>query len=87
MPDQKSRENKAVIDWSGHQVTKPSFEGIKILDDFDISSLLPRIDWAPFFRSWELAGSFPRILTDDIVGATASQLYEDAKDMLQKILD
>jgi 5-methyltetrahydrofolate--homocysteine methyltransferase len=83
---EKSRENKAVVDWSDYQITKPSFEGVRIFDDYDLSTLVPRIDWAPFFRSWELAGSFPRILTDEVVGESATALYEDALLMLEKII-
>ncbi|PCJ50989.1 MAG: methionine synthase [Gammaproteobacteria bacterium] len=84
---EKSRKNKAISDWSSYQATKPSFEGIKIFDDYELSALVPRIDWAPFFRSWELAGSFPRILSDETVGETATELYEDAQLMLQKIIN
>jgi len=84
---EQSRENKAVVDWSEYQITKPSFEGIRLYDDYDLSVLVPRIDWAPFFRSWELAGSFPRILSDEIVGESATQLYEDARVMLDKIVN
>jgi len=83
----QSRDNHAVIDWSRYQPTRPSFDGIRVFDDVDLGKISAFIDWSPFFRSWELAGSFPRILDDEIIGEQATHLYQDAQNMLQKIMD
>jgi len=60
---------------------------VKIYDDFSIEEILKYIDWTPFFRTWELAGKYPDILTDNIVGEQAANLFLDAKNMLKKIID
>jgi len=83
----KSRENRAKIDWHNYSVTKPSFEGIRVFDDYDLKNLISHIDWTPFFRSWELAGSFPKILDDEVVGESATKLYQDAQRMLECIVN
>ncbi len=82
-----SRNSKADLDWDNFQAYQPKFIGNKIFDNYPLADLLERIDWAPFFRSWELAGSFPKILTDEVVGETATKLYNDAQAMLKKIID
>jgi 5-methyltetrahydrofolate--homocysteine methyltransferase len=64
-------------------VAKP---GVHVFDDWDLADLRQYIDWTPFFRAWELAGNFPAILTDEVVGASASALYEDAQAMLDTIV-
>ncbi len=83
----QARENKHALDWSTYQATAPSFLGLKSFDNFPLEELRERIDWTPFFQSWELAGKFPRILEDKIVGEEASRLYNDAQSMLDKIID
>ncbi len=60
--------------------------GITVFDDYDLAELRPYIDWTPFFQAWELAGHYPAILTDDIVGAQASELFRDAQAMLDRII-
>jgi len=82
-----ARANGVDIDWSAHKATKPSFLGLKQFDDIDLGKLVDYIDWSPFFRTWELAGHFPKILDDDVVGETATELYNDAQAMLKKIID
>lgn len=82
----QARENGAVLEFKG-KTHKPSFLGTKSFDDFPLSELRDYIDWTPFFASWELAGSFPAILTDNIVGESASSLYKDALVMLDKIIN
>jgi len=82
---EQSRENSTAIDWNEYQPVKPSFEGIRVFDEFDLSKLTDFIDWTPFFRSWELAGSFPRILDDKLIGEQAQSLYQDAQKMLQQL--
>ncbi|MEM9682747.1 MAG: vitamin B12 dependent-methionine synthase activation domain-containing protein, partial [Pseudomonadota bacterium] len=75
------------IDWTGDRPARPSFLGLRSFESYDLAELLPRIDWTPFFRTWELAGNYPAILQDDIVGEAARSLFEDAKDMLQRVVD
>ncbi|MEZ6023682.1 MAG: methionine synthase [Hyphomonadaceae bacterium] len=65
---------------------KPSFLGVRTFDEYPLEELVPYIDWTPFFASWELAGRFPMILEDDIVGEAASNLYRDAQAMLQQLV-
>jgi 5-methyltetrahydrofolate--homocysteine methyltransferase len=81
-----ARKFRLQVDWSNFEAYKPSFIGEKIFEDYPLESLIDRIDWTPFFRSWELAGKFPRILVDEVVGETASKLYQDAQDMLAQIV-
>lgn len=84
---EQARKNKFKIDWNRSNIIKPKHLGIKVIEDFDITSLKNYIDWTPFFRSWDLHGKFPQILNDDIVGKQASELYEEAKVMLNQIFD
>ena len=83
----QARANKTKIDWPAYQAVKPSQTGIQVFDDYPLQELVERIDWTPFFQSWELAGRYPRILTDEIVGEHATHLFEDAKKMLKQIVD
>lgn len=83
----QAREYAAKIDWSKTDITKPSFLGTKVFHDYPLHDLLPRIDWTPFFRSWQLAGKFPNILEDEVVGETAQKLYQDAQSMLKTIVE
>jgi 5-methyltetrahydrofolate--homocysteine methyltransferase len=78
--------NKALkIDWSGQPPVKPSFIGVRRFLDWDFSALEDRIDWRPFFQTWELAGRYPDLLQDPIVGEAARQLHDDALEMLAKL--
>jgi 5-methyltetrahydrofolate--homocysteine methyltransferase len=74
-------------DWNNYTPPKPSFTGTKVFDDYPLESLVDNIDWTPFFISWDLAGKYPRILTDEVVGEAATQLFADAQAMLKKIID
>jgi 5-methyltetrahydrofolate--homocysteine methyltransferase len=78
---------KASFDWAGYQPVVPTFTGAKVLENIDLNVLAEYIDWTPFFISWDLAGKFPRILTDEVVGEAATALYEDAQQMLRKLID
>ncbi|MFC3679965.1 methionine synthase [Bacterioplanoides pacificum] len=71
----------------GYQPPVPNKLGLSVYDDFDLAELVDYIDWTPFFISWELAGKFPRILEDEVVGEAATNLYNDARAMLQRIVD
>lgn len=83
----EARENHFKIDWTGYEPEKPSFTGVKTFEDYDLGELVGTIDWTPFFRTWELAGSYPKILTDNVVGRSAKDLFKDAEAMLEKIVD
>jgi 5-methyltetrahydrofolate--homocysteine methyltransferase len=82
-----SRANRFKIDWAGYQPPKPSFLGVRAFDDYDLAELARHIDWGPFFQTWELAGPYPDILTDEVVGEAASDLFADAQAMLKRIID
>ena len=83
----ESRAKKTPIDWTDFKVTEPQFTGHKVLLNVDLKELIPFIDWTPFFISWELAGRYPAILEDEVVGETARKLHEDALGLLNKIVD
>ena len=79
------RDNKYPIDWTNYTPPKPSFLGVKSFDDYDLGRLVDHIDWTPFFRTWELAGTYPKILKDEVVGEIATNLFADAEAMLKSI--
>ena len=79
--------NRPQRDWSTYQPPRPARPGITHLSDYPLSSLVERIDWTPFFRTWELAGRFPKILDDEIVGEAATSLYRDAREMLDRLVE
>ncbi len=80
-----AREHKLRIDWNTSEIVKPKELGIQTIKDLDLKILDTYIDWTPFFRSWDLAGRYPAILTDAVVGPQATELFEDAQKMLQRI--
>ncbi len=82
-----ARQHKTPIDWQAQPPVKPQFIGTKTLKDYPLSQLVERIDWTPFFQTWELAGSFPKILHDQVVGAQARQVYDDAQTMLTQMVE
>jgi len=82
-----ARDNAASAPFDVYKPVQPQFTGTKVLDDYPLADLVDRIDWTPFFRTWELAGSYPAILEDEIVGESARSLFEDAKAMLNQIID
>lgn len=82
----QARENHFKTDWSKYTPATPEQLGVFTFDDFPLTDLVDLIDWTPFFITWELAGKFPRILEDELVGQQASELYADAKRMLAEIV-
>jgi len=86
-PLAKARANKTQVDWASYQPTKPKFLGRRIFKNFDLSELASFVDWGPFFQTWDLAGRFPAILQDEVVGAEASRVYADGQAMLKKLVD
>lgn len=84
---EEARVNNFKIDWENTKISEPNTLGILVLEDQDLDKLVPYIDWTPFFRSWELHGKYPTILTDEVVGEQATDLFSDAQNMLKDILD
>ncbi len=82
-----ARGNAATPDFTAYTPKTPGFLGVEVLDNYPLADLIERIDWTPFFSTWELAGRYPRILDDEIVGSHARQLFDDAHAMLRRILD
>ena len=82
----QARANKVPIEWAGYEPVKPRQFGLIEYDDYPLESLVPRIDWRPFFAAWELYGRFPEILEDDKIGEVARSLHADAVTMLEKIV-
>ncbi|WP_028456125.1 methionine synthase [Chitinilyticum litopenaei] len=83
----EARANKFAPDWSGYVPVAPSFTGVREYTQYDLSELVPFIDWTPFFQSWELYGRYPAILQDEVVGEAARHLFDDAQKMLKKIVE
>lgn len=84
---EEARANKFPIDWNKTEITKPSFIGNKVFDNYDLKEISEYIDWTPFFHSWELKGSYPKIFNDPERGAEAKKLFDDAQKMLKQIID
>lgn len=82
----QARSNKFKIDWAGASIPIPRKLGVEKMENIDLRKLEPYIDWSPFFRSWDLHGRYPDILSDALVGKQATQLYEDARTMLRQIV-
>ena len=83
---EQARANAVKIDWQGYTPPKPAFLGTKSFE-VPTADLVPYIDWTPFFQSWELAGRYPAILDDEVVGEAARDLFENAQAMLKKIVE
>ncbi len=81
---EQARANKLIIDET--KLEKPNFLGVKILKDFDLAVLREVIDWTPFFQTWELAGKYPKILSDVLVGAEATQLFTEVNALMDKLI-
>jgi 5-methyltetrahydrofolate--homocysteine methyltransferase len=86
-PIAEARAHAFAIDWSAVSPPRPSFLGVQTLDDYPLQELVDRIDWTPFFTTWELRGHFPEILDDAKVGEAARSLHSDATALLRRIVD
>ncbi|WP_157634522.1 methionine synthase [Variovorax sp. Root318D1] len=86
-PLAKARANKTPIDWSGYTPPAPKFIGRRVFKNFDLTELAKYIDWGPFFQTWDLAGPFPAILKDEIVGTEAVRVYADGQRMLKRLIE
>ena len=82
----EARANAFTIDWSAYAPPKPARPGTRVFADYPLHELVERIDWTPFFRAWELAGNYPAILEDKVVGESARKLFADAREMLDQIV-
>ncbi|MEY2923875.1 MAG: methionine synthase [Bacteroidota bacterium] len=86
LPLDDAKANKLNLDWSDFEPYKPKQPGIEVIEDMDLSVLREYIDWTPFFQTWELHGKYPTILEDELVGAEARKLFDDANEMLDDII-
>jgi len=87
LPFAEAQQNGAAIDWDNFTPVVPKFTGTKIFENYDLAEIATYIDWQPFFIAWEMHGKFPALLTDEIIGKEATRLYNDAKKLLQQIID
>ena len=82
-----ARANKAAMDWSRYTPPVPKFIGRRVFKNYDLAELATCIDWAPFFQTWDLAGKFPDILRDEVVGHEAQRVFSDGKRLLQRAIE
>jgi len=82
----EARANHLALDWAAYQPPAPNLKGVKVFDDYDLAELRGYIDWTPFFAVWELAGKYPDILSDPVVGAQAAGVYNDANKLLDRVI-
>lgn len=83
----QARANKTPIDWTLGAPPKPKFTGRRVLRNQDLAEIAPFIDWGPFFQTWDLAGPYPGILTDEIVGESARRVLSDGQRMLKRLIE
>jgi 5-methyltetrahydrofolate--homocysteine methyltransferase len=86
-PLAKARANAATVDFTTYMPIKPKFIGRRVLKGIELREIVPFIDWAPFFQTWDLAGPYPAILNDEVVGEQARQVFSDAQKMLKRLVD
>lgn len=86
-PLAKARANKTPVDWANYTPPKPKFIGRRVFKNYDLAELARYIDWGPFFQTWDLAGPFPAILKDEIVGAEAVRVLSDGQRMLKRLIE
>ena len=82
----QARANKAQIDWQAFEAPVPKFIGRRVFRNYDLAELVPCIDWGPFFQTWDLAGPYPAILNDEVVGESARRVFSDGKRMLKRLV-
>ncbi|MEN9538238.1 MAG: methionine synthase, partial [Pseudomonadota bacterium] len=86
-PLAQARANRTPIDWTAYRPVKPKFIGRRVFMNFDLAEIAQHIDWGPFFQTWDLAGPFPAILKDEVVGAEAVRVYADGQRMLKRLIE
>jgi 5-methyltetrahydrofolate--homocysteine methyltransferase len=82
-----ARANKVAVDWAAYTPPAPKFIGRRVFRNYDLAELAGFIDWAPFFQTWDLAGKFPEILRDELVGGEAQRVFSDGKRLLQRAIE
>ncbi|MCK9517294.1 MAG: methionine synthase [Ottowia sp.] len=85
-PLARARANKTAVDWAGYTPPRPRFLGVRHFKNIDLAEITRFLDWTPYFMTWDLAGHYPQILDDDVVGVEATKVYNDAQDMLGKMI-
>lgn len=83
---EEARANRELLTWNQESIVKPKFIGRRVFKNYDLAEIAECIDWTPFFQTWDLAGKYPQILSDEIVGESAQKVFNDAQKMLQKII-
>ena len=86
-PIAQARANKTRIDWQNYTPVQPKFIGRRVFKNFDLAEIANYIDWGPFFQTWDLAGPYPAILKDEVVGAEATRVFADAQAMLKRLIE
>ena len=86
IPYAEARSKRTPIEWAPDQISRPGFTGVRLLKDCPLEEIVPYIDWGPFFHVWEMPGGYPRILDDPKKGKEARKLFEDARQLLQRIV-
>ena len=86
LPLEEARKRRWSTDWSHYDPPQPCSPGIQVFDDYDLAELAGYIDWTPFFQTWELKGRYPGILRDSVVGAEATRLFNDARQLLERMI-
>ncbi|MEX0829740.1 MAG: methionine synthase [Nitrospirales bacterium] len=84
---EEARKQRVASDWESMDIPKPDSLGITVFENLSLETLVPIIDWSPFFQAWELRGKYPKIFEDPVVGPKAKELFDDAQKLLQEIID
>jgi 5-methyltetrahydrofolate--homocysteine methyltransferase len=87
LPLEEARRRRTPIDWANYRPPRPDFTGVRTLEAFPLGEIVPYIDWSPFFVTWELRGTYPRIFENETWGARARELFDDAQALLRRIVD
>jgi 5-methyltetrahydrofolate--homocysteine methyltransferase len=87
VPWSQARANKTPIDWAAYVPPKPKFLGRRVFRNQDLAEIAERIDWSPFFQTWDLAGRYPDILRDEVVGSEAARVFSDGQRMLRRLIE
>jgi len=83
----KARENRTPIDWDSYEPVEPNNKGVQVIEDYPLAEIAEYIDWTPFFQAWQMRGKYPEILDDEKQGEEARKLFNDAQEMLQRMID
>jgi 5-methyltetrahydrofolate--homocysteine methyltransferase len=87
LPLEEARRRRTPLDWANYLPPRPEFTGVRALEAFPLAEIVPYIDWSPFFVTWELRGTYPRIFENETWGAKARELFDDAQALLRRIVD